>query len=745
MRRLQVPSRKASLGMFTLGKPGHALVVPGRRPRRQHRVVSKDGLGLLWKDTLSVLEEARKGRIQLSSEQVLENFEKLRAQNEPGDKLPQDEWTKLRDILYNGFTPNQLLGYVKYLQQSPDTALDMEQRARQDAGPSSWRPYTSVYPKMGEMERKSSSEKNPGFRNMRGKMVIAEVIMRDYWKLAIQDEMGHLDMHLSRPLLKTLQRSPSEPFKTAEEFGVTIEIQESQHSVRIVGEEDNCLKAQRLINAAVGSVRMLEFEVPKQGPIFGVGDKGLEDTFLRWVQERFNVVCERSEDSLKLNVNHTNDIGSDIENALRTLELSTVLAPEESSGTFTYSAGTQSGNLYPVLDKDILPWTERDKKWIRWSKPVRGSGLVEGRLLRRPPDSAYARSVASPALQISKSLFEGAPEDSRYNIHDPNVREVLTASIGQCLFEQQPSDTNGAEIQISHFENSQQSAFVSDIVHSRHFLQKLRPSAQQPNEITCRLRLIPSSRNTEAVPPIELELHLLLHNQFLGANVIPTLGWATAVLSERNADLLLPDTTLDVRFSRTVHYDLFQGQKTWDMAHDTPVVAALRNCAANLPGRFPLAGPQPQLPASCSLLIPRKLVGSGDTSTEYSFKEPVQEYVEAHYIIPPLPSITAASMQRFVYKDLQLDFSDPSLGPLLAQRRTNLTLSLGRSEDEPRPRTAFPRARLSSAPNDEKTGSLQFVFPQLYNRSCQLAFDVGVPEYGSRAPRPPVIEDRDEL
>ena len=733
--------------MFTLGKPGHALVIPGRRPRREHRVVTREGFGLLWKDTLSVLEEARKGRVQLSSEEVLENFEKLRAQNEPGDKLPEEEWTKLRNTLSNGFTPNQLLGYVKYLQQSPETALDLVNRAKQDAEPSTWRPYTSTYLRMSEMERKSSTESNPGFRNMRGKIVIAEVIMRDYWRLAIRDEIGHLDMHFSRPLLATLQRAPSEPFKAAEGLGVTIEIRAPQHSVRIVGGEDNCLKAQRLINYAAGSVRTREFELPQKGPIFGVDDKELEDTFLHWVQERFNVVCERSEDALKLNVNHTNDMGSDIENALRTLELSTVLSPEQSFGTFTYSAENQSGNLYPALDKDVLPWTERDKEWIRWSKPVRGSGLMEGRLLRRPPDAAYARSFFSPASKISKSLFQVTPEDSWYSIHDSNIREVLTASVGQCLFEQQPSDHKGAVVQISHFENSQPRAFVSDIVHSPHFLRKLRPTGRKKDEITCRIRLIPSSRNAEIVPPIELELHLLLHHQFLGANVIPSLGWATAVLSERSADLLLPDTTLDVRFSRTVHYDLFRGQKVWDSDHDTPVVAELRKCVASLPGRFPLDGPQPQLPAFCSLLIPRRLVRSGNTPPESSPKETAHEYVEAHYIVPPLPYLTAASMQSFVYKDLQLDFSDPSTGPLLAQRRTNLTLSIGRSEDEPRPRTAFPRARLSSAPNDEKTGSLQFVFPQLYNRSCQLAFDLGVPEYGGMpnfgdpAPRPTVIED----
>ena len=734
-----VQGRLAPLGMATLGKPGHAIIVKGRRPKPEFRTVSKEGMGLLWKDTWEVLEEARRGRVKLSTQEVLENFEALRDQYDPGARISEPEWTKLRDTLYNGFTPIQLLGYVKRLQRSPGTALDLG--GREDGESSRWRPYTSLFPSTGDPVRRSPTESLYGFKNMRGKMMAVEVIMRDYWRLAIKDEIGEIDMRFSHALFATLQRARSEPFTAAEIPGATIELRESQHYLRIMGTEDRCLEARKVIDDAVASVRAREIDIPRKGPVFGVGDKELEGKFLDWLQRQYNIVCERSEDSLRLTINHANDVGSDIENALRTLELSTTLPLDHSLGAFTYSAETQTGNLYPVIDTDILPWTEREKKWIRWSKPVRGSGLLGGRLLRRPPDAAYPKARAAPTSKISDVLFQGANEDCRYSLTDENVREVLTASIGQSLFENRPSDDKSVEVQYSHFEDSKSRTFVSDVVHSLHFLRGLKPVNRGKGQTTCRIRLIPSPRNTEIIPPIELELHLLLQNQFLGANVTPTLGWATAVVEERNVDLLLPDTALDVRFSKTVHYDLFEGQKTWDVDHDSPVVSELRKCVANLPGRFPIAGPQPQLPAFCSLLIPRKLVGTGQAASGSPSTETTGEYFEAHYIIPPLPSLTSSDLQKFKYKELSLDFSNPPTGPLLAQRSTNLTLSLGRSEDELRPRMAFPKARLTSVSPDgeDKKGNLQYVFPQLYSRSCQLAFELGAPEFETVTPT--VAED----
>ncbi|KAL1961326.1 hypothetical protein VTO42DRAFT_54 [Malbranchea cinnamomea] len=738
-----IPGRKASLGMESLGKPAHAIIIRDRRPRREpQKVVRREGLGLLWRDTYEVLIEANKGRVPLTSEEVLENLEKFRTQNAPGNKLSEEEWAKLRDSLYNGFTQNQLLGYVKYLQTSPDTALDLKRAQKVD--PLSWRPRTSVFLSLNKRERNDPSKINPGFKNMRGKMIVLEVIMRDYWKLGVRDEIGQIDMQFSPTVFSTLQRLKNEPFKTYQVPGITIEVRKPQHSIRIIGSEDRCLEVREAFEEAVSKIQVKEIDLPEKGPIFGADDKRVQDEFLEWLQEQYNVLCEKDEKAGKLTVNHTNEIGSDIENAVRSVELSGVLPLDPSSGVFTYRPETETANLYPTIDTSNLPWPERQKNWIRWAKPVPNTAISGGRFVLRPPDAAFSREPSAPLARISASLFEKKEESFPESLEHSNMREVLTASVGTCLFEQNTAGHTADEVPFTQFSDYSSCSFVRDVPYSLRFLRKLCPITSNDSQDICRIRLLPSPRNTESVPPIELEMVLSPQNQYLRANVTPTIARATAIVAERNADLLLPDTTLDVRFTKTVHYDLFDGKAPLEMdplETSNPVISRLRKSVANFSARYPLSGPQPRLPAFCTLLIPRRLVKSEwvPTGSSIIHGEAIG-FIEAHYILPPMQFLTSSTITKFKYRDLELSYNSRSTGPLLAQRTTDVTLSVGRYDKELRPRTALPGRRLSSVASDENAGSLQFVFPQLYSRACRLAFELGTPHI-SRDPN--IVDDID--
>jgi hypothetical protein len=602
-RKGKATSRLAPLGVQTLGKPGHVIIVKGaadRFSKKRHgslKVVEKHGQDTLWQSVSGVLKEAMKCRVALSAQDVIANFDSFRVRHPAGTKLSKPEWTSLRNSLVKSFSSDQLLGYLKYLEESEDAAHKTNEAEGDGDGEqssSAWKPGTSIFMELKPGDRKQAADASIAFRDIRGKTVVAETILREHWNLSVLHETGRLDMEFDPQAFSSLLHSTDKGFKAvAEAYGVRIDVWKSRNTITITGPEAICLEVRRELQDADTRIEPREIDLSAGGAIFGVGDEQLENAFVTWLQKEYNVLCEKDDSARKLLLHPADAKISDIENAARSAELSLILPLDHSLGVSTYSADAQSAIMYPFLDSNVLTWQDRRKKWARWSKPQSNAVFREGRLASRPPAATFAA-----VDEFSKPLFG---ESDEFYARSKHVREIVTASIGKSLFELQAPFDIGTETNISGLRDIQSRTFVRDVPRSRNFLRGLEQLRRNGEEgDICRIRLIPSPRNDRTIPPIELELRLSPQNQFLEANVAPVICRATAILDERSVDMLLPETAVDIRFTKTVHYDLYEGKPPSQLeieAINRPIISKLRQCVSGLPARYPLSGPQPRMPA----------------------------------------------------------------------------------------------------------------------------------------------------
>ncbi|EEP77186.1 predicted protein [Uncinocarpus reesii 1704] len=213
-----------------------------------------------------------------------------------------------------------------------------------------------------------------------------------------------------------------------------------------------------------------------------------------------------------------------------------------------------------------------------------------------------------------------------------------------------------------------------------------------------------------------------------GVLMTPIFRKATAILQERNVDFLLPETALDVRFTRTLYYDLLEGREFSSFTDEnSPLQSSLAKCVANIQYSQPISGHQPPMPSFCNLAIPKKLIKTPrykrDNAPQYAEGE--TGTTEGEYIYPPLRSFTAASIARFNYKDLELNFSNPRMGPVFAEQNVNVSLAIGRYDDELRPLAIHRDVHKPASAGKAGDNSMKALFQPLYSRACQLAFELG--------------------
>lgn len=671
-----------------------------------------------------VLDELNRSRVELNAQDVIANFNSLRSRHEPGEKVRRLEWNELRDLLYSGFTGNQLLGYMKHLQgQGSETAS--EESVEKMAGGSEWKPGTSVFLELKGKRRATTAASNTAFRNIQGKMMLVETILRVFWKLSIQNEIGRLDMRIESAVFFTLLESKTRPLTNLIEScgdDIRMQIWQPADMVSVTGLEERCLEVREAVNELISGVQSTEIDVPRGSPVFGVGDQQLEDNFTDMLRRQYDVFCKRK-DGQKVTVYYTSDAA--IENALRSIYLAVALPLDRTTELVTHVRRPLSASIYPFTAPQTLSWVDRKSQWVRWAMPLSKGGISGGQLAREPPKDIFDKHENPAIPKIMEHFFQQSGGGIVFREDKKYLREIITASVGRCLFKHRDSNKAGDEAKFSRFENARSHAFATDVPNAVTFLSGLDRIQRDDDKDSCRIRLVPSPRNTLLFPPVELELDICPQDQFLAANVVPTVTRASIVVDERNIDMLLPDTTVDLRFTKTVQYDLLESTD-YRPGHESPIISKLQKCLTTFPARYPLLGPQPQMPAFCSLLIPRRFaLGRGKAG---STKAGQAETLEAEYMVPPVGHLTASRIAKFNYQGLSLDFTNPSTGPVLPQRTAHMSLTLGRYDDEIRPRDAYSNSRLSSMRDDDDTVGLRplrVAFRSLFSRACRLAFEIG--------------------
>ena len=282
---------------------------------------------------------------------------------------------------------------------------------------------------------------------------------------------------------------------------------------------------------------------------------------------------------------------------------------------------------------------------------------------------------------------------------------------------------------------------MPDSPNTRSFLNGLLSILDDSNKATHRIRLIPSTSNVQNFPPIELELEMLPSKGSSEWSSSPTLRRAAAIIHERSVDLLLPETTLDLRFTRVLHYDLRQGHNTLDAdlkGEHTTVLSRILDCVESLQYNFPLSRTQPPVPPFCRLSIPRKLLQEnillGQSQPELGATldasevpdQAMEAEIEGEYIFPPFQSLMGSRTAIFKYKDLELNYAHYNSGPMLPIHTTNVTLFLNLRDDidhQPSLGTSSNSSAVS-----KKRGlrqAPQRAFGPFYRRACQMAFELG--------------------
>lgn len=676
--------------------------------------------GTSWRNPTDVLKELDKEKVDAEAPQdVSANFDDLRSLYNSGEKLDREDFMGLRKRLHEGFTASQLTDYIEEFEKihGADTG--------QEAG--HWKPGISPFLDEDASSKERISSRISYMKKEPPKCVLAERIMRDCWRHSITNEIGQLDIRLSDREIFLLLNKKIKPLKSiASSYNAKIDVSQSLNLVRIRARESTCEDVRIAILNYAARVGVMTVKLVDKLIFYTRRLKTIEPDFIRWLQNDYGVWCEKDPVKKKIDIYYLEDMKSDAEEACRGVELY-LSVPLESKNPFcTYYDPDKPAFFYPYSQADFMPWPNRYKQWLRWAKAPRGSDMLEGRVPWRPPVRVYDRDANSPLSTISESLLN---QQQSSDAHPeclpgrPHVREIVVASVGKCIFRHKSTVKGGKAIKFQKLSRIHgPRTIATDIPNTHSFLQQLEPVPPGSNKAFIhRFRLFPWILNDKKLPPIDIEFEVPKEasgpaDDFLN----PIIKRITAAVDERMIDMLLPETSLDLRFTKTSHYDLFEGKDPSQLekiSQENPVFSSILDFSRMLNYRLPLDEVQLSLPISCDLTIPTKLLSVEERRSANS------EFVTGRYLFPPLQSLLSSRTARFIYKDFEVNYARMNNGPFFAPQTVDLNMSLGRYDNEVRPLTCNPGSRLSSS-----TGSLQRSLGSFYTRACQMAFEIGAKE-----------------
>ena len=179
----------------------------------------------------SMLDALDEEASDLTASAVDHAFETFRGIHRPNDTLIPVEWENLRSKLVSSFTYNQLSDYI---------AESRSKLSGTDENTGKWRPGTSMFlHTIPEGTRDDVTDRVATSRDLKGKSLMAEKILRNCWQLSIVNEVGQLDLRL--PSASTVLLLNAEHFsfdEVASLHGSSIDITSSLGLVRITGKKN---------------------------------------------------------------------------------------------------------------------------------------------------------------------------------------------------------------------------------------------------------------------------------------------------------------------------------------------------------------------------------------------------------------------------------------------------------------------------------------------------------------------------
>ncbi|PGH17349.1 hypothetical protein AJ79_01233 [Helicocarpus griseus UAMH5409] len=715
----------ARLNTKTLGEAGEVVILKERdaRPRRMSakklsRILGRENDRRSWGNPSELLEEVDKARSRLGgAREVTGNLDEIKSPHKDGEKLDRGEWDRLNKAITDGFTFDQLQAYHRdYFTRFPRDA-DQE-------GGSQWRPGTSIFLDLDPLGRTRVASRIDHLKDMTGKAVLAEKIMRDCWQLSIFGEIGQLDIHLAAHEISMLLSPEISCLKDlAATHGAKIEVSRKLNLVRVTANEPACEQVRLGVQDSL--LRVIERKVPLPNRRGIFPGWRLDRMFLNDLEKKFGVFC-RKEPGEHVSVYFSHDTEQNADDVCRNIEAAISMPEEGQASLSTYFVDNDSAVMYPVSYPEFLSWRDGLQKWSRWMSLSKPSIDTQS----KPPAALIQRGNESVLKKVCDGLFKTPSSHPRRHPGQPHISEVITASVGKSLFAQ-TKPTQPTKLKYEGIDHNVSRVFAPNIPNPAPFLERLSLLPQKKAGSSHRIRLTPYGRGQKYFPSVELEIDLKPRPFGKLICQVPVLRKATAIVHTANVDVLLPEAPVDLRFTKETHYDLLEGRdaSTLKAANEERAdISSIIRCVKSMANENDES--QPRMPISCVLQIPNDIANESrlfknaekGRGMEGGKKGSKSSFVKVKYKLPFVHELRDCRISRNNYKDLELNYSEMNMGLALPDRVMDMKLSLGRYDNELRPEECKPNTRLSSA--GELGETLQAAFDPFFDRACEMAFEL---------------------
>ncbi|OQE28310.1 hypothetical protein PENSTE_c003G04394 [Penicillium steckii] len=706
-------TRQVQLPIDSLGEPGSVTVISSSRPKSFSRnrktrpahkfhVSDRDLTGEPQSVLDTILDDLDEEVSTQTSSDIHDVIENLRPSDQSIKLAPRD-WESLRSTISTSFTHKQLSDYISVRKQTVPG-----DESKDDA----WRPGTSSFWDTNSSGNGSYTTQAATSHGLTGKLLLAEHILRVCWKLSIVNEIGQLDIRLSPMYMTVLLNSTHFSFdEVAELHASNIDVTSSLGLVRMTGEHEACESMRDVIQEAVARIREADAAISLEN-ITTSPSSVFTRVFIDWVCQTYSVAIEQDSSSVPVKILFLAESMRDAEDARRTLNLALSEASQTPAPFSTYMPASEPANLY-VQTLQYPSWLERSKMWFRWALSSAQTTSTEAQ--RTPFFDGHQTRLSDELLKLLRKDPETVKRHSSSGV---TLYESVTAAVGRCLFssKQTLADTDTAINATQLGRSSMTRTFTTEVPSLTPFLESLsqpKTTEEKPN-----LRLKPTSKFQGIVP--ELEIEYILHNTDGREKSGPAIEITSlkSILETSSVDYLLPENSVDLRFTRTVHRSI-----TTEMLDESPQYRQLiRNLELSLhrdlTSTFLSSNPSHSapLPPFCKISLPRGLLLSPQ---EEKFSDSVwdpllQNNLDVEYIYPPLHDIRGAIAQYYDIDGRELRYRFYESGPFLAGRRTEVALSV----DIPQ----FDTKRHPDADGFQRAVEHHYHF--FYNAACDMAFKV---------------------
>ncbi|KAE8338419.1 hypothetical protein BDV24DRAFT_153532 [Aspergillus arachidicola] len=622
----------------------------------------------------------------LDNDLVMERIESFRAHYRPGDKLSPTDWENLRSGFQTSFTNQQLSDYIEQF-KAEDTVQEEGLNLHGGAKLAEWRPGTSAFLETESAPQAGAARRVAKSLDLRGKYVLTERILRDCWHLGLIGEVGQLDIRLPAHSLSLFLHS--EHFSFEELAGLhdaKIDITHSLGLVRITGKQHSCEFIRDIIYDATTRIREEDLELYPPGATPKGKNRVFTADFLSWVSKTYGVSFDLTTTTpTKLFYLAENKPKAD--SARRTLNLAIHDATQPPIPFGTYMAASEPVDTYDINPELNVSWFDRQKSWFRWAVPSAQTA---------PSSMSDAPFFNKHEMRLSDELLKLLRARTRTKLGNAEAHESITAAVGRCLFEHKPFE--GKAITAAQLgKMAPPRTFTTDIPRVIPFLHQLTADYPEDEEIQPhRLRLVPSALHAHIFPQLELEVAMAPGGfEYNVQN-------AKAILSQSSVDYLLPESGLDLRFTRKLTHDVLDS-----FGEDAPL-QPLQDSLQDFFSKAVIYEGETPLPAFSQLSIPNHLL------VETGEERDPDGFTTAEYMYLPVNDFRGTRLHQYDYEGHRLNYSFYESGPFSPHRTTDIFLDMDVDGSEEQ----------SPSENGDSQEPVQQEFGSFYKAACSLAFEL---------------------